>query len=388
MNFTFTTAGESHGRALIAIIEGLPAGLEIDIDQINHELWQRQQGYGRGGRQKIEKDEAQILSGLRHGKTLGSPIALMIENRDFIHWEEVMSAAKLEKEQKNPRLVKRPRPGHADLAGGQKFGSRDLRDILERASARETAARVVCGAFARQLLEVFGVEIKSHVIKLGAVPAEPLQKSWNDISEIDENSPLRCADRDAEKLMIDLIDNAKKAGDTLGGIFEVVARNVVVGLGSHTSWSEKLDGRIAQAFMSIQATKAVEIGTAVENASLPGSKIHDEIVYSENAFKRASNRAGGLEGGITNGEELRVRGYLKPISTLKKPLRSVDIDTKKEDLAAFERSDVTAVPAAAVIGEAMLAIVLANAMREKFGGDSISEMKTNFECYLAAIKKY
>ena len=388
MNFKFTTAGESHGRALVGIVEGLPAGLEIDVEKINFELWRRQQGYGRGGRMKIESDKMNILSGVRHGKTLGSPIAFSIENRDFVHWEEIMSAEKLETAPKNPRIVTRPRPGHADLAGGQKFGVRDLRDILERASARETATRVACGAFAKQLLENFDIEIKSHVIKLGEVPERPLEKTFAEISAIDENSPLNCADKEIEKQMIELIDKAKAEGDTLGGIFEVVAKNVIVGLGSHTSWSEKLDGRIAQAFMSIQATKAVEIGTGVENAALFGSKVHDEIVFEDEKFKRTSNRAGGLEGGITNGEELRVRGYLKPISTLKKPLRSIDIDTKQEDLAAFERSDVTAVPAAGVIGEAMLAIVLANAMREKFGGDSIAEMKRNFDSFLASLRVY
>jgi chorismate synthase len=325
---------------------------------------------------------------VRHGQTLGSPVALTIENRDFVHWQEIMSAEKLEIEPKNSRIVKRPRPGHADLAGGQKFGARDLRDILERASARETAARVACGAFAKQLLAQFCVEIKSHVIKLGSIPDKALEKNWEEISAIDELSPLRCADKTVEKQMTELIDKAKAAGDTLGGIFEVVAKNSPVGLGSHTSWSEKLDGRIAQAFMSIQAVKAVEIGNGVENASLFGSKVHDEIIFENNNFKRTSNRAGGLEGGITNGEELRVRGYLKPISTLKKPLRSVDIDTKQEDLAAFERSDVTAVPAAGIIGEAMLAIVLANSMREKFGGDSLIEMKTNFENYQRSLQNY
>jgi chorismate synthase len=388
MQFKFTTAGESHGRALVAIIEGLPAGLEINVEKINLELFKRQQGYGRGGRQKIEKDEVQILSGVRHGQTLGSPIALTIENRDFVHWQEVMSAERLKIEPRNPRIVKRPRPGHADLAGGQKFGARDLRDILERASARETAARVACGAFAKQLLAQFGVEIQSHVIKLGTVPEKCVEKTWEEISAIDELSPLHCADKTVEKQMIDLIDKAKADGDTLGGIFEVVAKNPPIGLGSHTSWYEKLDGRIAQAFMSIQAVKAVEIGNGVENASLFGSKVHDEITFENNNFKRTSNRAGGLEGGITNGEELRVRGYLKPISTLKKPLRSIDIDTKQEDLAAFERSDVTAVPAAGIIGEAMLAIVLANSMREKFGGDNLTEMKTNFENYQKSLQNY
>jgi chorismate synthase len=383
-----TLSGESHGRALVAVIEGLPAGLEIDVEKINHELWRRQQGYGRGGRMKIESDKIEILSGVRHGKTLGSPVALMIENRDFVHWQEIMAAEKIEKEPKNPRVVKRPRPGHADLAGGQKFGASDLRDILERASARETAARVACGAFARQLLENFRIEIKSHVIKLGKIPEIPLQKDWEEISAIDENSQLRCADKSVEEAMIKHIDEAKQNGDTLGGIFEVVARNVPVGLGSHVSWYEKLDGRIAQAFMSIQAVKAVEIGTGVENAGKFGSEVHDEIFFDGENYKRKTNRAGGLEGGITNGEELRVRGFLKPISTLRKALHSVDIDTKEESPAAFERSDITAVPAAGVIGEAMLAIVLANQMREKFGGDSLPEMMRNFESYKKVLSNY
>ena len=388
MFFRFTTAGESHGKCLIAVVEGMPSGVPIDADAINHELWRRQQGYGRGGRMKIESDRAEILSGVRHGKTLGSPIAISIENRDFVHWQEVMASEKLETAPKNPRLVTRPRPGHADLAGGQKFQSRDLRDILERASARETAARVACGAFAKQLLGNFGVEIKSHVIRLGNVPELPLSKTWAEISAIPPESKLNCADDLIENQMIELIDRAKTNGDTLGGIFEIAAKNVVVGLGSHTSWSEKLDGRIAQALMSIQAVKAVEIGEGVLNAGRFGSEVHDEIYYENGTFARKSNRAGGIEGGITNGEELRVRGYLKPIATLKKPLHSIDINSKKEDLAAFERSDVTAVPAAGVIGEAMLAIVLANSMREKFGGDSIEEMRRNFSAYLESVSNY
>jgi chorismate synthase len=400
MFFRFTTAGESHGKALITIVEGLPAGVPINIERLNHELWRRQQGHGRGNRMKIESDQAQVLSGVRHGKTLGSPVTLMIENRDFVHWTDVMSSEPLESEPKNPRTLKRPRPGHADLPGGQKFQTRDLRDILERASARETAARVAAGAIAKQLLEIFGLEIKSHVIKLGSIPTEPLEKSWDEISSISPGAPLNCADSDIEMQMVDLIDQAKESGDTLGGIFEVVARNVPIGLGSHTSWSEKLDGRIAQAFMSIHAVKAVEIGTGVANAGKFGSEVHDEISFTSlsdrstptdgpgSGFYRRTNRAGGLEGGITNGEELRVRGYLKPISTLRKPLRSIDIDTKSEQLAAFERSDITAVPAAGVIGESMLAIVLANSMREKFGGDSIDEMKRNFRSYLDSIRQY
>lgn len=402
MFFKFTTAGESHGKALVAIVEGMPAGVAIDVEKINHELWRRQQGYGRGGRMKIESDTMEFISGVRHGKTLGSPIALKIENRDFVHWQEVMSTETLDIEPKNPRLVTRPRPGHADLAGGEKFQTRDLRDILERASARETAARVACGAIAKQLLETFGIEIRSHVIKLGSVPDQPLQKDWDAISGITAESQLNCTDPAVEADMIKLIDGAKKNGDTLGGIFEVVAKNLVVGLGSHTSWYEKLDGRVAQAFMSIQAVKGVEIGTGVANAGKFGSEVHDEIFYEprpkrdddeardlpEGVFMRKTNRAGGLEGGITNGEELRVRGYLKPISTLRKPLHSVDIDTKQKDLAAFERSDITAVPAAGVIGEAMLAIVLANSMREKFGGDSLDEMMRNFESYINSVSNY
>jgi chorismate synthase len=373
---------------LIALVEGLPAGLEIDIAQINHELWRRQQGYGRGGRMKIEKDEVQVLSGIRHGKALGSPVALMIENRDFVHWTDVMSAEALDAEPKNPRIVTRPRPGHADLAGGQKFGARDLRNILERSSARETTSRVAAGAIAKQLMASFGVEIRSHVVKLGDVPDTPLERSWDDIAAIPGESPLNCADADAESRMIAAVDAAKEKGDTLGGIFEVVAKGVVVGLGSPYAWSEKLDGRIAQAFMSIHAVKAVEIGGGVDNASRPGSAVHDEIFWDDDSFVRPTNRAGGLEGGITNGEELRVRGYLKPISTLKKPLRSVDIESKLPSDAAYERSDVTVVPAAGVIGESMLAMVLANSMREKFGGDSIDELKRNFDAYLDHLSSY
>ena len=414
MFFKFTTSGESHGKALVAIVEGLPAGLPIDIAAINHELWRRQQGYGRGGRMKIETDTVEILSGVRHGKTLGSPIALMIKNDDFVHWTEVMSSEPLETEPNNPRLVTRPRPGHADLAGGQKYQTRDLRDILERASARETAARVACGAIAKQLLAAFGIEIKSHIIKVGHVQAVPLWRTWEEIAAIPADSPLNCADDTSQREMIKLIDETKTAGDTLGGIFEVVTKGLPVGLGSHTSWEDKLDGRIARAVMSIHAVKAVEIGEGVANAGRPGSQVHDEIfaetgdrrrVKGDNEsssasslpspdsglasrFVRRTNRAGGLEGGITNGEELRVRGYMKPISTLKKPLHSVDINTKEEDLAAFERSDVTAVPAAGVIGEAMIAIVLANSMREKFGGDSIDEMRRNYETYQSSVESY
>jgi chorismate synthase len=388
--FRFTTAGESHGRALVAVLEGLPAGLPVDVEKINRELARRQWGYGRGGRMKIESDRAEILSGVRHGLSLGSPLALMIENKDWANWTEVMAVEARDLPPEKSRRVKRPRPGHADLAGGQKLGARDLRNVLERASARETAARVGCGALAKQLLAAFDVGVRSHVIQLGGVPDAPLELTWEAIAAIPDDAPLRCADAEAQARMVELIDETRRAGDTLGGIFEVVARGVVPGLGSHTSWNEKLDGRLAQSVMSIPAVKAVAIGAGVEASSLPGSEVHDEIAYNQASrqFIRQTNRAGGLEGGITNGEEVRVRGHLKPISTLRRALRSVDIDTKEEESAAFERSDVTAVPAAGVIGEAMVALVLAEAMREKFGGDSIGEMRRNFDGYREQLRGY
>ena len=388
--FRFTTAGESHGRALVAIVEGLPAGLPIDIEQINHELWRRQQGYGRGARMKIEQDHVEILSGVRHGVTLGSPLALMIENKDWANWEEVMAVEPKELEPEKSRRVKRPRPGHADLAGGLKYDARDLRNVLERASARETAARVACGALAKQLLKQFGVQIRSHVIQLGGVPEQPVELGFDQVSSIPDDSPLRCANAGAQQRMIQLIDETKAEGDTLGGIFEVIARDAPPGLGSHTAWDLKLDGKLAQAIMSIPAVKAVSIGAGIEATSLPGSRVHDEIGYQQeaNEFVRETNRAGGLEGGVTNGEEIRVRGFLKPISTLRRALRSVDIDTKQEERAAFERSDITVVPAAGVIGEAMVALVLAQAMREKFGGDSLGEMKRNYEGYREQLQAY
>jgi chorismate synthase len=394
MSFRFVTAGESHGPALVTIVENVPAGLAIAEERINYELARRQKGYGRGGRMKIEQDRARILSGVRHGLSLGSPISLLIENKDWSNWREVMAAEPaaepLGEETRASRQVTRPRPGHADLAGGQKFGARDLRNILERASARETAARVAAGAIAKELLRAFSVEVRSHLVQLGGVPSEPLELDWPAIEEIPENSPLNCADELAQGRMIALIDEKKRAGDTLGGVFEVVVKGLVPGLGSHTSWDQKLDGRIAQSLMSIPAIKAVSLGAGIQASSLSGSEVHDEISYDQAAknFTRCSNRAGGLEGGITNGEELRARGYMKPISTLRQPLRSVDIDTKQEQLAAFERSDITAVPAAGVIGEAMVALVLAQAMREKFGGDSLTEMRRNFDGYVKQLRDY
>jgi chorismate synthase len=388
--FRFTTAGESHGRALVAIVEGLPAGMPLDVEEINHELHRRQQGYGRGARMKIEQDRVEILSGVRHGLTLGSPLALTIENKDWANWTEVMSVEPQEIAPEKSRRVKRPRPGHADLAGGLKYDARDLRDVLERASARETAARVACGAIAKQLLASFGIEIRSHVIQLGGIPEKPLELTFDQIAAIADDAPLRCGDGEVQQRMIDLIDQKKSEGDTLGGIFEVVARGVVPGLGSHTAWDLKLDGRLAQAVMSIPAVKAVAIGAGAAASSLPGSEVHDEIGYNEETkeFIRATNRAGGLEGGVTNGEELRVRGHLKPISTLRRALRSVDIDTKQEERAAFERSDITVVPAGGVIGEAMVALVVASALRDKFGGDSLGEMKRNFAGYREQLRGY
>lgn len=391
MTFSYTTAGESHGRALVATIEGLPAGLPIDQDFINHELWRRQQGYGRGGRMKIETDTVQILTGVRHGETLGSPVAIMVENKDFKNWLEVMAAEKPATPPERDRKVIRPRPGHADLVGGMKYDRRDLRDILERASARETTMRVAVGAFAKLLLREFGVELASHVVQLGEISVAQPDVAWDDIKALYDDTMLRCADKDAEAAMIKRIDQAGiEEGDTLGGIFEVVAKGCVPGLGSHTSWLAKLDGQLAQAVMSIHAVKAVELGLGVANAKLPGSQVHDEIVYNAetHSFGRTANRAGGLEGGMTNGEELRVRGYLKPIATLRKRLRSIHIETKEPLEADFERSDVTAVPAAGVIGEAMVAQVLARAMREKFGGDSLKEMKRNFDGYVKQIAEY
>jgi len=386
--FRFNTAGESHGRALVLIVEGMPSDVPVDIEFINAQLARRQWGYGRGGRMKIEHDTAQILSGVRHGVTIGSPVAMMIENKDWQNWTDVMNHEPRDVPEDKARVLTRPRPGHADLAGGQKFNQRDLRNVLERASARETAARVACGSLARLLLNEFDIEIASHVVQLGGTPAEPVEATWLDITAIPEDAPLRCANREAQHAMVALIDDAKREGDTLGGIFEIVVKGLVPGLGSHTSWDAKLDGQLAQAVLSIPAVKAFELGRGVAAVTIPGSQVHDEITYTADAFARRTNRAGGLEGGITNGEELRVRGYMKPIATLRKRLNSVDINTKQDAPAGFERSDTTAVPAAGVIGEAMVALVLAKAMREKFGGDSLGEMRRNFEGYRGQLRNF
>jgi chorismate synthase len=387
----FYTAGESHGQALLAFVSGLPAGLPVDIEAINHELHRRQLGYGRGGRQKIENDRADIFAGVRHGRTIGAPIALRIENRDWANWEKILPVeASSALEAASKKLVA-PRPGHADLAGSQKFNFHDARYVLERASARETAARVAAGSFARQLLNPFGVQIASHTIQVGHVCLERAAK-WEEIQAACEDleSPLRCVDGEIQEKMKIEVDAALKAGDTVGGVFEIVAHAVPVGLGSHAQWDEKLDGKLAQALMSVQAVKAVEIGSGVLAARSYGSEVQDEISYDPKArrFQRSSNRAGGLEGGITNGEDVVIRGYLKPISTLRKPLGTADMVTKQPVQAAYERSDWCVVPAGGVAGEAMVALVLADAFLQKFGGDSFAETRRNFEGYGRQIDEF
>ena len=383
MRIRFTTAGESHGKALVAVVEGVPAGLPLAAEDVNHDLKRRMQGYGRGARMKIEQDHAQLLSGVRAGETIGSPIALLIENLDWANWEDVMSPGARDDEPRR-RLV-RPRPGHADLAGVLKYDRSDARDILERASARETAARVAAGAVCRVLLTQFGVDIGSHVVSIGGVTADVPDPLPVRLNRAADRSPVRCLDPVAAERMTAAIDAAKEAGDTLGGVAEVVAAGLVPGLGSHVSWDRKLDGRLAQALMSIPAVKGVGIGLGFRAGDLPGSESHDEILVEDGRFVRPTNRAGGLEGGITNGEPLVVRIAKKPISTLMQPLRSVHLDTGEPAKAQSERSDTTAVPAAAVIAEAMTALVLADAYAEKFGGDSMGEMKHNFDGYVARL---
>jgi chorismate synthase len=385
----FLTAGESHGQALVTILEGMPAGLALDFDAITTQLRRRQTGYGRGRRMAIESDRAQVLSGVRHGVTTGGPIGLLIPNKDWENWQRTMSV----ESQPSPAvagvdrpIVTRPRPGHADLAGVVKYGHEDIRNVLERASARETAARVAVGAIARQLLRQVDAEVASHVFGIGSASiADPLAITFADAHAIGDDSALHCVDADLEGRMIAEIDRAREAGDTMGGAFEVIVHGVPPGLGSHVQWDRKLDGRLAQALMSIPAIKAVGIGRGPLVATLPGSRIHDEILppsgVTSVGVSRPTNNAGGLEGGITNGEELRVTAYMKPIATLMKPLRSVDLSTMAISPATIERSDVCAVPAAAVVGEAMVAIVLADALVEKFGGDSLEELLANWRAY-------
>jgi len=375
----FLTAGESHGPALTVIVEGLPAGLAVDRAAIDADLKRRQGGYGRGGRMKIESDQVEVLSGVRHGKTLGSPVSLVIRNRDHENWRDVMSPDPQPPEAKKRRALKHPRPGHADLSGALKYLTDDLREVLERASARETAARVAAGGLAKALLAAAGVQVRSHVLRIGraAVGAEPA--AWDALAAVEE-SPVRCVNAQAAAAMIAEIDAAKKAGDSVGGVFEVVAREVPPGLGSFAHWDRRLDGRLAQALMSIQAVKAVSLGAGFRGGDTRGSAFHDEILFDdERGLHRPSNRAGGLEGGVTNGEELRAQAVVKPIPTLLLGLRSIDLRTKEPQTASVERSDTCVVPAAGVVGEAMVAWVLADALLEKFGGDSLTELLEHLE---------
>ena len=381
--FRFLTAGESHGKGLSVIIEGLPAGLRVSEDYIASDLTRRQGGYGRSQRMKIEQDRAEILSGVHHGLTMGSPIALLIHNRDWENWQDIMSVSPTEQE---VQPLTRPRPGHADLAGVTKYGLDDIRPILERSSARETAARVAAGAVARRFAEEFGIEVHSHTVAIGGRWASLRDAvDW----EVVEKSPVRCADAEAEKAMIAAIDEAASSGDTLGGVFEVVATGVPVGLGSHVHWDRRLDGRIARAIMSINSVKGVELGDGFRMASLKGSQVHDTIETSDVSpywWRHATNHAGGIEGGISNGEPIVVRAVAKPVPTLREPLPSIDLSTKEAVQAHFERSDICIVPAAGVIGEAMLAIVLADALLEKFGGDNLKETLHNYRSYMNSIQ--
>ena len=387
----FETAGESHGECLVATLTGLPAGVPISIERIDRELWRRQQGYGRGGRMKIETDQAEIVAGVRHSRTIGSPIAIVIRNRDWQNWTESLPVQDFPGSDEKKKPVTRPRPGHADLAGVLKYNFPDARYVLERASARETAARVAAGAVAKALLGEFGIEVLSHVVQAGPVRL-PRPAAWEEIAALFERDQvlLNCVDPETEQRMKECVDEAYRTGDTIGGVFEVVAHGVPPGLGSHTTWDSRLDGRLAQAVVSMQAVKGLEIGDAAYAAESFGSKVQDTIHYQRGGrrFTRGSNRAGGLEGGITNGQDVIVRGLLKPISTLRKPLESVDLETREPSLAAYERSDVAVLPAAGVIGEAMVALVLAQAFIEKFGGDSLGETTRNFRAYLEQVKEY
>jgi len=383
VTFRFTTAGESHGRGLVAVLEGVPAGLAVSAARVNVELKRRMAGYGRGARMKIESDEIEWIAGVRAGETIGAPIAMLIWNRDWAHWQDVMAPEGATTGEERRRRVTRPRPGHADLAGALKYDRQDARDILERASARETAARVACGAVSKLLLGQFDVEIGSHVVELGGVTAAHRSPLPSPLNAAADASPVRCLDPEAEREMIARIDAAKAAGDTLGGVVEVVALGLPVGLGSHASWDRKLDGRLAQAVMSIPAVKGVELGLGFEAARRRGSEVHDEILPG---FRRATNRAGGTEGGMSTGEPLVVRAAMKPISTLMSPLATVDLASGAVAQAQSERSDVTAVPAMGVIAEGMAALVLAQAMVEKFGGDSLGEMKRNVDGYVARVR--
>jgi chorismate synthase len=389
----FSTAGESHGEALMALVSGLPAGVPIDLEFVNRELWRRQQGYGRGGRMKIETDKAHILSGVRQGKTIGTPIALEIANHDWENWQ-----TKLPVEAGDPALhqaVASPRPGHADLAGALKYNFPEARYVLERASARETTARVAAGALAKLLLRSLGIQVASHVIRVGHVALER-EATWEEIAALDARNDviLGCVDEATEARMKEEVEQVSRTKDTVGGVFEVVAHGVPAGLGSYANWDERLDGQLAQAVMSVQAVKAVEIGHGVAAAASFGSEVHDPIQYAvENhgqptRFTRPSNNAGGIEGGVSNGEDIVVRGYLKPISTLRQPLESVRFDSREKTSANYERSDISVVPAAGVVAEAMVALTVARLAQEKFGGDSLVELQRNFAGYIEQIRKF
>jgi chorismate synthase len=389
MPLRFLTAGESHGPALTVIVDGLPAGVSIDRALIDADLRRRQGGYGRGGRMKIETDAAEVLAGVRHGLTLGTPVTLLVRNKDHANWADVMSPDPQPDEARTRRALKRPRPGHADLAGALKFGTEDLRNVLERASARETTSRVAAGGLARALLRAVGVEVRSHVVRIGDAALAPDEAvAWADLDAIEE-SPVRCARADVAERMIATIDRAKKAGDTVGGVFEVIARGVPPGLGTFAQWDRRLDGRLAQALMSIPAVKAVAIGDGLAAGETPGSRFHDEIRYDDaRGLHRPTNRAGGLEGGITNGEELRAQAVVKPIPTLVMPLASIDLRTKEAEQASFERSDTCVLPAAGVVGEAVVALTLADAVLEKFGGDSLPELLDHLEATRARWRTF
>lgn len=387
----FETAGESHGQSLVATLTGLPAGVPVDLNRLNRELWRRQQGFGRGGRMKIETDTAEIVAGVRHSMTIGAPIAVLIRNSDWANWTEALPVESGPDSEDHKKKVVRPRPGHADLAGCLKYNLPEARYILERASARETTARVALGALAKQYLACFGIEVLSHVIQVGTARLERTA-AWDEIAELSRRDEilLGCVDAEAEARMKAVVDEAYRTGDTVGGIFEVRAKGLPPGLGSHIAWDTRLDGQLAQAIVSIQAVKGAIIGDADEAAWNWGSKVQDEISYDrlKHSFQRGANKAGGLEGGITNGQELVIKGLLKPISTLRRPLGSVDLETRQPSPAAYERSDVAVVPAAGVVGEAMVALVLARAMIEKFGGDCLTEARRNFDGYIQQIRDY
>src|ERR1700680_124235 len=387
----FETAGESHGECLVATLTGLPAGIPISLEAINRELWRRQQGYGRGGRMKIETDQVEIVAGVRHSHTIGSPIAIIIQNKDWKNWTEALPVEDIDGGEDKKKPATPPRPGHADLAGAIKYNFSDARYVLERASARETTARVAVGALAKTFLSQFGISVLSHVIGVGSVRLLRLA-AWDELVSLGAKDEilLGCVDAEVEKQMKEVVDEAYRTGDTVGGVFEVVAHNVPPGLGSHIAWDTRLDGRRAQAIVSMQAVKGVEVGFAAEGAASFGSQVQDTIHYNreQRRFTRGANRAGGLEGGMTNGQDLLVRGFLKPISTLRRPLESGDLAPREPALAAYERSDVCVVPAAGVIGEAMVSIVLAQAFLEKFGGDSLPETRRNYHGYLEQVKSF